>query len=135
MIKNLISIVCDDIRTEVGKKLSLIGIFDQAILVAAFPHFFPKLCLFQKWEGLKDAKEMKIELSGEGITPLTMEMKMDPKHAKKTGRTNIVVSFVALEIPKSTILKFKTYFDEKPQPAHELEISVEESKDFKKLME
>jgi hypothetical protein len=40
------TVFCDDIRQEVGGKLSLIGVYSGGLLVSAFPVTLPKLCLF-----------------------------------------------------------------------------------------
>jgi hypothetical protein len=42
------TIFCDDIRQEIGGKLSLIGIYSGALFVPAFPATLPKLCLLVK---------------------------------------------------------------------------------------
>lgn len=39
-------IYCDDIRHEVGNKLSFIGIYTGEMLVQSFPATLPKLCLY-----------------------------------------------------------------------------------------
>lgn len=39
------TIYCDDIRREVGGKISYIGVYSGALLVTAFPVTLPKLCL------------------------------------------------------------------------------------------
>jgi hypothetical protein len=38
------SIFCDDIRTEVGEKLSFIGVYNGILLLPSFPFILPKLC-------------------------------------------------------------------------------------------
>lgn len=40
----LITTVCDDVRQEVGKKMSLMGIYDESMLLPQFPITLPKLC-------------------------------------------------------------------------------------------
>lgn len=37
-------IFCDDIRTEVGEKLSFIGVYNGVLLLPEFPFTLPKLC-------------------------------------------------------------------------------------------
>lgn len=37
-------IFCDDIRTEVGEKLSFMGVYNGILLIPAFPYTLPKLC-------------------------------------------------------------------------------------------
>jgi hypothetical protein len=39
---------CDDIRQEVGGKLTLVGVYSGAMLVGSFPITLPKLCLSVK---------------------------------------------------------------------------------------
>jgi hypothetical protein len=39
-------IYCDDIRHEIGNKLSFIGVYAGELLVQSFPVTLPKLCLF-----------------------------------------------------------------------------------------
>ncbi|WP_133510302.1 DUF6941 family protein [Candidatus Thiosymbion oneisti] len=40
------TLFCDDIRHEMGGKLSFIGVYSGELLVPAFPVTLPKLCLF-----------------------------------------------------------------------------------------
>lgn len=39
------SIFCDDIRHEVGRKMSMMGIYSGELQVAAIPTLLPKLCI------------------------------------------------------------------------------------------
>lgn len=39
------AIYCDDIREEVGNKMSLMGIYREKLLVSQFPAVLPKLCV------------------------------------------------------------------------------------------
>lgn len=45
MTRYLQSIFCDDIRHEIGGKLSYIGVYTSKLLVPAFPVVVPKLCV------------------------------------------------------------------------------------------
>ncbi|MFZ2959866.1 MAG: hypothetical protein WA705_23555 [Candidatus Ozemobacteraceae bacterium] len=42
-------LLCEDIRQEVGGRVSLMGILGSKLLVQDFPLFFPKFCLFIEW--------------------------------------------------------------------------------------
>ncbi|MHB8409003.1 MAG: DUF6941 family protein [Acidiferrobacterales bacterium] len=48
MPRHVESLFCDDIRHEVGGKLSYIGVYSGVLLVPAFPAMLPKLCLSVK---------------------------------------------------------------------------------------
>ncbi|MBF0545448.1 MAG: hypothetical protein HQM08_13490 [Candidatus Riflebacteria bacterium] len=41
---------CEDIRQEIGGRVSLMGILGSKIFVQDFPILFPKFCLFVEWE-------------------------------------------------------------------------------------
>lgn len=38
------AIICDDIRQEIGNKMSFIGVYQEDIVVSILPFTFPKLC-------------------------------------------------------------------------------------------
>jgi hypothetical protein len=45
MNRHVQTIFCDDIRHELGGKLSYIGVYSGHLFVPAFPVILPKLCL------------------------------------------------------------------------------------------
>ncbi len=42
-------LICEDIRQELGGRVSLMGVLGSKLLVQSFPLPFPKLCLFIEW--------------------------------------------------------------------------------------
>lgn len=50
------TILCDDIRQEVGNKISLMGIYGKEVIIPEIPFVFPKLCL------LLTAREVRLEI-------------------------------------------------------------------------
>ena len=48
IVRHVETIFCDDIRYEVGGKLSLIGVYSGGLLVNKFPVILPKLCVLIK---------------------------------------------------------------------------------------
>jgi hypothetical protein len=64
-------IICDDVRAEVGDKISLMGLFDM-IWVQSFPALHPRLAIVASWSGLKGDSKSKIEIvseNGELVQP------------------------------------------------------------------
>lgn len=66
------AIVCDDIREEVGRKLSFMGVYGQEpdVIVPHLPFLFPKLCFALSFVNLKGGDEFSIELvdpAGRGL--------------------------------------------------------------------
>jgi hypothetical protein len=57
-------IVCDDIREEIGNKLTLIGIYEQEIFVSKLPYTFPKLCFFISCKNMKSGDSYSSALIG-----------------------------------------------------------------------
>ena len=47
--KHEFSLLCDDIRQEVGGKTSLMGLYDHHIVVPEVPFVLPKVCFFSKF--------------------------------------------------------------------------------------
>lgn len=65
MARTLQTIWCDDIRMEVGNKMSLMGIYSAELLVPTFPFVLQKLCLSCKISAdiKKPFKQLKIVVS------------------------------------------------------------------------
>ncbi|MBI3037651.1 hypothetical protein HYY75_01185 [bacterium] len=40
---------CEDIRSEIGGRVSLMGVLGSKLFVQEFPLLFPKFCLFVEW--------------------------------------------------------------------------------------
>lgn len=56
--KRVKTILCDDVRQEIGNKLSLIGVYSKDIVVrAALPALMPMLHLVVMFEGIKEPFE------------------------------------------------------------------------------
>jgi hypothetical protein len=76
-------ILCDDIRQELGNKITLVGIYGNQIYVPQFPHTFPKLC-------------MQISLGG-----VTKKVKVDIR-IRKSGSSKIINKFDDIDLTPPT---------------------------------
>lgn len=56
------AIVCDDIRQEIGNKLTFVGVYQDQIIVSGFPFTFPKLCFFVQYAYIKEGDQFLLEL-------------------------------------------------------------------------
>lgn len=54
-------IVCDDVRAEMGDKISLMGLFD-SIWVQGFPAVHPRLAIVSAWSGIYVEHKSEIEI-------------------------------------------------------------------------
>lgn len=48
------TIVCDDIRQELGNKMSIMGVYGPALVVPGFPVLMPRLCFVMKARTSRD---------------------------------------------------------------------------------
>lgn len=61
---------CEDIRQEVGGRVSLMGILGTKLYVQDFPLVFPKLCLFIEWGEVKENLNVTLNI----IPPAGVQM-------------------------------------------------------------
>ena len=107
---------CDDIRQEVGNKLSLMGIYQSELLVASAPTALPKLCVWvtaltpiaRPFEDLTirlilgdDLELARVEITADQFA------KMQPGEDKSVTRSSIstAMAFSPFIIEKSTQLR------------------------------
>lgn len=75
------AVVCDDVRFEVGERISLMGLFD-AIALQHFPTTHPRLAVVAAWLGLRGEAQSEIEL----VDPTgTVLGKLGVANLKETG--------------------------------------------------
>ena len=135
MAKLMYTLVCDDIRHEKGRKVSLMGLYSNTILVAQFPYIFPRLAFFQHWVDLDDGQTFKIEIRGEHITGIKLEGRVDkhnPQSKAKKLNTNIVLNFNNIKVRKEGKIKFITSIsNDTKKYEHEISIALASPEDLK----
>ena len=57
------SIICDDIRQEIGNKLTLVGTYNGLIIVPKLPYTIPKLCIFVQYRDIRAGDRFLLELT------------------------------------------------------------------------
>jgi hypothetical protein len=121
-------ILCEDIRQELGNKISLIGILGGVIFIpedATFPARIPQLALFSRWIGLSDGERISLGVE------IGDEFVVDPKNASVTAvaRDPKEYSNVFFQLPGFPIrgfgdFKFKLYLGDDPVPRAEMNLNV-----------
>ncbi|GAB4267843.1 MAG: hypothetical protein Kow0029_02660 [Candidatus Rifleibacteriota bacterium] len=79
-------LICEDIRQEVGGRVSLMGVLGSKLLVQQFPLTFPKLCLFIEWGEIKG----KINVTLNIIPPNGVEIPSVKPSAPIQGQPGLV---------------------------------------------
>jgi len=82
--------VCDDVRWELGKKLTLVGFYGRTIQVASVPITLPKLCIFAQFDP-EPYERVSLRLIAPGDV-LIMEVLDQP--APECPKTEIPMEFV-----------------------------------------
>lgn len=85
-IKYKCVLFCEDIRQEVGGRVSLMGVLGSKLLVQQFPLPFAKLCLFIEWGELKG----KVNVTLNVIPPEGVEIPNVAPSAPIQGQPGIV---------------------------------------------
>lgn len=120
-VRFLTAIFCDDIRQEIGGKLSFMGCYQGELIVQMAPVALPKLCLYatiwtpkdRPFKSLTlrvvqdDDKELaRLEIPEEGLAEVSLIL--DETATRKTVSTAIVFSPFAIEKPTSLRLMATT---------------------------
>ena len=92
--------ICDDIRREINRKITLVGVYQDVIGVPAFPFTLSQLCILTKWDTSKTPVknfEMKIiQPDKKVIGPVIGELGSSLEDKK---RTLIQVGIIPFQIP------------------------------------
>lgn len=104
MARTLQTIWCDDVRMEVGNKMSLMGIYSAELLVPTFPFVLQKLCLSCKISAdiKKPFKQLKIVVSKNDeviaevdLTESVLQQSVESNQIKDNAKFIAVQSFFA----------------------------------------
>ena len=85
-------ILCDDVRQEVGNKISLMGIYGKDIIIPDIPYILPRLCIFLRAREVKiEIQDLKVVVKLPQSDPITMEIPAPPNqkipHDMQIGMT------------------------------------------------
>lgn len=132
MIRSFCVNYCDDIRHELGNKISLIGIYGADLLVPEVPAIIPKLCIYAQLYGeldktFDDRVELKVTLNDEVIatsvsTPATSSLK--PRQFQKIGAQIVIAPFI---IEEECILRVFAYYKDQEYKSSALKIRSQSS--------
>jgi hypothetical protein len=91
-VRHAYTIFCDDIRAEVGNKLSLMGCYDSVMLVSQFPITLPKLCFLMTATTPSDRPFQQLKFRLYKNEELLHELEIDAnqlgmQHSAKTPTT------------------------------------------------
>lgn len=105
------SLICDDVRHEVGNKVSFIGVYTKDLFIPQTPFTFPKLCaylLYEKVKGGISFNSVLIDPSGKKIGK-GMDIEI-PKDVKKPIDFGMLCVFAPLRIEQAGSYKIEVRY-------------------------
>src|SRR5919107_4276041 len=112
------TVFCDDVRLEVGNKLSLMGVFHQ-IMVQHFPVTVMKFAVVTQWRGEgRHLSEVRI-LTDDGQHPVVLA-EPSPFEVAGGGVANNISFFFNVEFPRPGRYRVQTLIDSTLEDEQEL---------------
>lgn len=117
------TLVCDDVRMETGKKMSIMGLYGSSIGVPSFPWRTSKLCILQRWSTLPEGATVKLQITLPGVhSPLIIRMTTGP--SVPPALSSLVVNLEGFEVLERGDMIIETYFGDSSEPDHRHSISI-----------
>ncbi len=129
-MRHEVTIISDDFRFEIGNKVTLAGVYDEAIVFTNLPSRLLKLAFYQRWLDVVDMRTVRIEVRGSAIGDLSLYAEAKPttetpRHQPHNAR--ITIALGPLDFLNVGTLEFLTFFNDDPSPRHihQLDIRVD----------
>lgn len=128
--KKINTVLCDDVRNEVGNKLSLIGIYTKDIIFNEIPAIYSKLCFVIFIKELKELfTDVKVVLKSPESDDIVMKIK-PPPNASLYSDLVLTWAISPFRAKATGQAKFSIYFGKAKRPSliHKFEIKVADKK-------
>lgn len=115
MIRTFCVNFCDDIRQEIGNKISLIGMYGADLIVPEIPTVIAKLCIFAQVYGEPDVPfdddiEIKVTLDHDQIASAVQKPSVTTLEPSKLQRLNCQIIITPFPIAKECTLRVRAYY-------------------------
>lgn len=131
-MKPEVTIISDDCRIEVGNKVSLLGIYDEAIIFRTLPARLLKLSFYQRWTELPDAEKVTISIRGSALADQEFRVEAKPSTPpKRQNKSRIVILFGPIVFMTEGTLEFHTFLNDESEPVHSHQLSIRTDPDLK----
>lgn len=102
-------LICEDIRQELGGRVSLMGVLGSKLLVQSFPLPFSKLCLFIEWGEITGKVNVTLNIiPPEGVDiPKVRPSAPIQGQAGLVARSMIVLSNFSFPAPGNYVFEFE----------------------------
>jgi hypothetical protein len=117
-------VLCEDVRREIGDKVSLIGVFNDEVVLPSVPYIFPKICFHVMLNGI-NKKILPVNLEVQIFMPQGDPQKMElpftePPGGKEFSNANIGIQFSPFMVTCAgeTRIEIRIKGQEKPVITH-----------------
>ena len=122
------AIICDDIRQEVGNKISFIGIYGNNISVTKFPYLFPKLCFVNFFKDINKGDSFSIKLTDPSMTQLGDTIVMTaPQNIKSNADFSIFAIYSPIEVKEAGLYKLVISIND-DKKTHDIKFAINKTK-------
>ena len=102
-------ILCDDVRNEVGNKLSFMGVYGPELWLGKLPAVMPKLCFVVMLEHIEQSfTSAKARVSMPGFDPVVLPIQAMPGPQPGSNHT-IIVALAPAKIGQEGRAKFEIF--------------------------
>jgi hypothetical protein len=131
-MKHAVTIISDDCRLEVGNKVTLAGIYEEAIILRSLPVRLLKVSFYQRWSDFFDVEKVRILIRGSAIGETEIRAEAKPiTSLKQTGNGRIILAVGPLDLLNQGTLEFHTFINDDLEASHMHQISVQADPNFK----
>jgi hypothetical protein len=125
-MRHEVTFISDDLRFEVGKKITLAGLYDEAMIFQALPTRVLKLSMYQRWVDATDIRKVVIEVRGSAIGDIAVRAEGKPTSppSKELHSARISMIFGPIDFLKEGEIEFLTFFDDDPTPQYNHKLAI-----------
>lgn len=114
------SIICDDIRQEIGNKLTFVGTYQDQIIVSQLPCTLPKLCFFVQYEDIMAGDKFSLELTGPSNKMIDKPINISVPTGHKVGKMRLFGIFSPVKFEKEGSYSLRITVNDNKEKAQEI---------------
>lgn len=123
-------ILCDDVRNELGNKISIMGVYGREVIVNKIPAFLRQLALVIILEDIiKPFEHVKVKFFLPGAEPANLAIHA-PGNLQRGSNNTMVIAIGGIKISAPGTAKYEIYFSDRNKPDIEYEFSIKENPDI-----
>jgi hypothetical protein len=120
------AIICDDIRQEIGNKLTFVGVYQDQIIVPSFPFTFAKLCFFIQYTDIEGGDQFSLELHDPLDRIIDKPTDVVVPARQKTGKMRIFGIYSPIRIEKEGLYHLRISINENEKWKLKIPFSIKE---------